>query len=86
MKSMKKFAEPHKSLEKILEKMWHFFVCFDALVVGALSLSPEDDFITKTCHNFQEFLDEEELCPARFFIDFMLQNVIQNWKMKNFHE
>ena len=41
---------------------------------------------TNLLSNFQEFLDEEELCPARFFIDFMLQNVIQNWKMKNFHE
>ena len=86
MKSMKKFAEPHKSLEKILEKMWHFFVCFDALVVGASSSSAEAKLTTKTCHNFQEFLNEEELCPARFFIDFMLQNVIQNCKMKNFHE
>ena len=28
--------------------------------------------------NFQEFLDEDELCPAGFFIDFMLQNIIQN--------
>ena len=33
---------------------------------------------TNLLSNFQEFLDEEELCPARFFIDFMLQNVIQN--------
>ena len=41
---------------------------------------------TNLLSNFQEFLDEEELCPARFFIYFMLQNVIQNWKMKNFHQ
>lgn len=70
--SMKKFAELQKSMEKILEKILTFVVCFDALVL------PEDDFITKTCHNFSRILDEEELCPARFFIDFMLQNVIQN--------
>ena len=74
---MKKFADLQKSMEKILEKNVTFVVCFDALVVGAFSLSPEDDFITKTCHNFSRILDEEELCPARFFIDFMLQNVIQ---------
>ena len=27
--------------------------------------------------NFQEFLDEEELCRASYFSDFMLINVIQ---------
>ena len=74
---MKKFAELQKSMEKILEKNMTFVVCFDALVVGASSSLPEDDFITKTCHNFSRILDEEELCPARFFIYFMLQNVIQ---------
>ena len=28
--------------------------------------------------NFLRFLDEEELCPAKYFIDFKLVNVIQN--------
>ena len=49
--SMKKFAELQKSMEKILEKNLTFVVCFDALVVGASSLSPEAELITKTCHN-----------------------------------
>ena len=41
--SMKKFAELQKSMEKILEKNVTFFVCFDALVVGASSSSPEEN-------------------------------------------
>ena len=41
--SMKKFAELQKSMEKILEKNVTFVVCFDALVVGALSSSPEEN-------------------------------------------
>ena len=32
-----------------------FFVCFDALAVGASSSSSEAKLTTKTCHNFQEF-------------------------------
>ena len=85
MKSLTKFAELHKSLKKFLKKIWHFVVCFDALVVGASSSLPEAKLTTKTCHNFQEFLDEEKLCPANFFKDFMLLNVIQKLKMKNFY-
>ena len=41
--SMKKFAGLKKSMEKILEKNVTFVVCFDALVVGALSSSPEEN-------------------------------------------
>ena len=42
--SMKKVAELQKSLEKILEKNVTFVVvCFDALVVGASSSSPEEN-------------------------------------------
>ena len=33
---------------------------------------------TSFLSNFHEFLDEEELCPASYFSDFMLINVIQN--------
>ena len=33
---------------------------------------------------FSRILDEEELCPANYFRDFMLLNEIQNWTMKNF--
>ena len=32
---------------------------------------------------FQELLDDEELCPASYFSNFMLLNVIQNRTMKN---
>ena len=40
---MKKFAELQKSMEKILEKNVTFVVCFDSLVVGASSSSPEEN-------------------------------------------
>ena len=50
--SMKKFAELQKSMEKILEKNVTFVVCFDGLVFGASSLSPEEKLITKMCHIF----------------------------------
>ena len=82
---MKNLAGQSSSSSKILEKLWQVFVmksssgaAYQALTTG----KPKQTLLS----NFQEFLDEEELCPARFFIDFMLQNIIQNWKMKNFHE
>ena len=82
---MKNLAELHKSLEKNLEKMWHFVVCFDALVVGASSSSAEAKLTTKTCHNFQEFLDEEKLCPANFLKQMIKENIDQHKILVNFH-
>ena len=76
MKSMKNLAELHKSLEKNLEKnVTCFVVSFASDDEAPTTGKPKQ---TNLLSNFQEFLDEEELCPARFFIDFMLQNVIQN--------
>ena len=68
-----------------MKKMWHFVVCFDALVVGASSSLPEAKLTTKTCHNFQEFLDEEKLCPANFFNEMDNINVDQHKILDNFH-
>ena len=86
MKSLKNNAGQSFSSSKIHEKLWHVFVM--NLSSGAAYEAPTTGKPKQTnlLSNFQEFLDEEKLCPARFFIDFMLQNVIQKWKMKNFHE
>ena len=46
--------------------------------------APAEKLVMKTKQFFSRFLDKEELCPAKYFIDFMLVNVIQNWKRKNF--
>ena len=86
MKSLKNNAGQSSSSSKILEKLWHVFVMSSSSSAAYEALTTGKPKQTNLLSNFQEFLDEEELCPARFFIDFMLQNVIQNWKMKNFHE
>ena len=84
MKSMKNLAGQSSSSSKILEKLWHVFV--------VNSSSGADDCQTKTnkfavnfAVNFSKILDEEELCPALFFSDFMLLNVIQDWTKKIFY-
>ena len=82
MKSMKNLAGQSSSSSKILEKIVTCF-CYEFVYEAPTTGKSKQ---TNLLSNFQEFLDEEELCPARFFIDFMLQNAIQNCKMKNFHE
>ena len=86
MKSLKNNARQSFSSSKILEKLWHVFVMNSSSGAAYEALTTGKPKQTNCCQIFKNFLDEEELCPARFFIDFMLQNVIQNWKMKNFHE
>ena len=56
------------------------------LVFVVSSSLPEVKLITNFLSNFKEFLDEEELCPASYFKDFTLINVIQDWKMKSFYQ
>ena len=83
--SLTKFAEPHKSLEKILEKMWHFFVCFDALVVSASSSSPEAKLTTKTCHIFSRIFFKDLWSSANFVNEMDNINVDQHKILDNFH-
>ena len=59
---------------------------FCRLVFVASSWLPEVKLITNFLSCFKEFLDEEELCPASYFKDFTLINVIQDWKMKSFYQ
>jgi len=86
MKSLKNNAGQSSSSSKILEKLWHVFVMNSSSGAAYEAPTTGKPKQTNLLSNFQEFLDEEELCSARFLIDFMLQNVIQNWKMKNFHQ
>ena len=79
--SMKKFAELQKSLEKILEKMWHLLF-FDALVVGASSLSPEEKLITKTRHIFSRIFSNDFWSSANFFIEIVETNIDHHKKRK----
>ena len=80
MKSMKNLAGKSSSSSKISWKFDSKFVSF-----CYKSSSGADDCQTKTnkfavnfAVNFSKILDEEELCPALFFSDFMLLNAIQN--------
>ena len=85
MKSLKNNAGQSSSSSKILEKLTGnltanlFILVCRSSAPGAWRLKRIHNKKKKNLlSNFQEFLDEEELCPARFFIDFMLQNVVQN--------
>ena len=82
---MKKFAELHKSLEKILEKMWHFFVCFDALVVGALSSLAEAQLITKKITFFSWIFSKDLWSSANFFIEMVKTKNYHHKILDNFH-
>ena len=78
MKSLKNNAGQSSSSSKIFEKLTAKLTA-NLFVLVWQSSAPEDKFITKTCHNFSRILNEEKLCPALFFSDFVLQNVIQNY-------
>ena len=81
MKSMKNLAGKSSSSSKISWKFDSKFVSFcyeSSSGAGYEAPTTGKPKQKNLLSNFQEFLDEEELCPARFFIDFMLQNVIQN--------
>ena len=60
---------------KIVTSFCYEFV-FRRRLRGADDWQTITNNLTNLLSNFQEFLDEEELSQARFFIDFMLQNVI----------
>ena len=75
---MKNNARQSSSSSKILEKLGHVFVMNSSSGTANEAPMTGKPKQTNLLSNFQEFLDEEELYPARFFIDFMLQNFIQN--------
>ena len=84
MKSLKNNAGQSFSSSEILENCDMFLLW--------VRLGGADDCQTKTnkfavnfAVNFSKILDEEELCPALFFSDFMLLNVIQDWTKKIFY-
>ena len=47
--------------------------------------SPAPRLITKTCHNFQEFLSGEELCPASYFKEMAKTKIDLHWILDNFY-
>ena len=67
MKSMKKFAEPHKSLEKILEKMWHFFCLFWCTVRWRLVLVGWSKTHNKNMSQFSRIFKRRRALSSKVF-------------------
>ena len=83
MKSMKNLAGKSSSSSKISWKFDNKYVSFcyelsSGTGYEAPTTAKPKKFAVNFAVNFSKILDEEELCPALFFSDFMLLNAIQN--------